>query len=304
MTRIDYLAARDGVQLAYQHRRRPRPDPRLPARLHVRHGGHQGDARSTPGREAQGRAMLRFDYGGCGLSGGEFEAQTLARLARRRAGDDRPGRRGAGGAGRLVDGRLADAARRRWRGRQRVAGLVGIAAAPDFTDWGFDRGAEAAILLAKAGWSSRAPMASAYRHHPRLLGERRGAAPAPRRDRRSTARSGCSTGTPTRTCPGSARWELMQQLRSADVQTILVKDGDHRLSRDQDIALLIATVSTLLERCDPAPCWRSPPLQACPAAQAAHRRRGCAPAPPSSAPRRSRRPTAPMPGWRSRARRG
>jgi hypothetical protein len=31
------------------------------------------------------------------------------------------------------------------------------------------------------------------------------------------------------------------------VQTILVKDGDHRLSRDADIALLIATVSQLLE---------------------------------------------------------
>jgi hypothetical protein len=39
----------------------------------------------------------------------------------------------------------------------------------------------------------------------------------------------------------------MRQLRSADVQVTLVKDGDHRLSRDGDIALLIATVSTLLE---------------------------------------------------------
>ena len=24
----------------------------------------------------EGRAMLRFDYGGCGLSGGDFEAQS------------------------------------------------------------------------------------------------------------------------------------------------------------------------------------------------------------------------------------
>jgi hypothetical protein len=29
------------------------------------------------------------------------------------------------------------------------------------------------------------------------------------------------------------------------VQTILVKDGDHRLSRPQDIALLVATVARL-----------------------------------------------------------
>src|SRR6187549_339998 len=27
---------------------------------------------------AEGRAMLRFDYAGCGLSNGDFEAQTLA----------------------------------------------------------------------------------------------------------------------------------------------------------------------------------------------------------------------------------
>jgi hypothetical protein len=31
------------------------------------------------------------------------------------------------------------------------------------------------------------------------------------------------------------------------VQTILVKDGDHRLSRQQDLALLVRTVETLME---------------------------------------------------------
>jgi hypothetical protein len=31
------------------------------------------------------------------------------------------------------------------------------------------------------------------------------------------------------------------------VQTVLVKDGDHRLSRDKDVALLISTVRGLLE---------------------------------------------------------
>jgi hypothetical protein len=39
--------------------------------------------------------------------------------------------------------------------------------------------------------------------------------------------------------------KLAAALRSSDVQTILVKDGDHRLSRDQDIALLIDTVEKL-----------------------------------------------------------
>ena len=42
--------------------------------------------------------------------------------------------------------------------------------------------------------------------------------------------------------------QLGKLLRSADVQMHLVKDGGHRLSRDGDIALLIATVSTLTEQ--------------------------------------------------------
>jgi hypothetical protein len=36
-------------------------------------------------------------------------------------------------------------------------------------------------------------------------------------------------------------------LRSADVQTLLVKEGDHRLSRPQDLALLRTTVAALIE---------------------------------------------------------
>ncbi len=47
--------------------------------------------------------------------------------------------------------------------------------------------------------------------------------------------------------PWAYALELAKLLRSADVQTILVKDGDHRLSRPQDIALLTATVESLLE---------------------------------------------------------
>ncbi|MEP3913720.1 MAG: alpha/beta hydrolase, partial [Parasphingorhabdus sp.] len=39
--------------------------------------------------------------------------------------------------------------------------------------------------------------------------------------------------------------ETAKKIRSDDVQVHLVKDGDHRLSRDQDIALLIDTLSQL-----------------------------------------------------------
>ena len=46
-------------------------------------------------------------------------------------------------------------------------------------------------------------------------------------------------------------WELTlltaQQLESADVRVILVKDGDHRLSRPTDLTLLRQTLGGLLE---------------------------------------------------------
>ena len=44
-------------------------------------------------------------------------------------------------------------------------------------------------------------------------------------------------------------WEisrrLAENLRSADVQLTLIKDGDHRLSREADIALLLQTIAAL-----------------------------------------------------------
>jgi hypothetical protein len=38
---------------------------------------------------------------------------------------------------------------------------------------------------------------------------------------------------------------LARSLRSQDVQVTLVKGGDHRLSRESDIALLLRTVAAL-----------------------------------------------------------
>jgi pimeloyl-ACP methyl ester carboxylesterase len=193
----------------------------------------------------QGRAMLRFDYAGCGSSGGDFEAQTLAgwrddALAMIDSLDGPVLLVGSSMGGWLM--LLAALAR-----PEKVAGLVGIAAAPDFTDWGFTDAQKAAIrdqgrlaepspygeqpyVTTRAFWESGEAL--------KLLG------------------AGIAIDCPVRLLHGTAdedvpsriSLELMERLRSSDVQTILVKDGDHRLSRDSDIALLIATVDTLLER--------------------------------------------------------
>jgi len=47
--------------------------------------------------------------------------------------------------------------------------------------------------------------------------------------------------------PPEISLRLARALRSQDVQVTLVKGGDHRLSRDGDIALLLRTVAALTE---------------------------------------------------------
>jgi pimeloyl-ACP methyl ester carboxylesterase len=54
-------------------------------------------------------------------------------------------------------------------------------------------------------------------------------------------------GQEDRDVPWQTAVRLAQRLRSYDVQTLLIKDGDHRLSRDNDIALLIHTLGSLLD---------------------------------------------------------
>ena len=191
---------------------------------------------------AQGRAMLRFDYSGCGESEGRFEDGTLAVWR-----DDALALIDALTAGPLV---LVGSSMGGWIGLlvaearpERIAAFVGIAAAPDFTDWGFS--AEEKMRLLREGRLER----------PSDYG-------APLVTTRGFWQSGealrllhrtIAIDRPVRLLHGQrdpdVPWHhsthLAGQLRSADVQTILVKDGDHRLSRPQDLDLLIATVASL-----------------------------------------------------------
>ena len=52
-------------------------------------------------------------------------------------------------------------------------------------------------------------------------------------------------------CDPDVPWEislrLASVLKSGDVQVTLIKDGEHRLSRDSDITLLLRTVAALAE---------------------------------------------------------
>jgi pimeloyl-ACP methyl ester carboxylesterase len=195
---------------------------------------------------ARGRAMLRFDWSGCGHSPGRFEEQTIggwledarAMLATL----DAPAIVVGSSMGGWIALLLARAA------AARVAGLVLLAPAPDFTRWGVAQtltGAER-IALERDGVIERP---SAY-------------GPAPVRYARALIEEGAAHGLmggpigvagPVRILHGQADpdvpWrlslDLADRLAGADVRLTLVKDGDHRLSRPGDLALLTREVADL-----------------------------------------------------------
>jgi pimeloyl-ACP methyl ester carboxylesterase len=188
-----------------------------------------------------GRAFVRFDYRGCGESAGAFEDFTLEDWR-----DDALGMIDATeGPVMLVGSSMGGwimllAALTR---PERVAALVGIAAAPDFTEWGFD--ADQKALLARDG---RIVEPSVY--GPPLV-TTHGFWEAGQRN--LLLGGEIALDMPVRLlqgqCDNDVPWRqslvLAERLRSPDVQVTLVKDGDHRLSRPQDIALLIATIESL-----------------------------------------------------------
>jgi pimeloyl-ACP methyl ester carboxylesterase len=191
----------------------------------------------------EGRAYLRFDYAGCGESPGAFADQTLAgwrddALAMIDALEGPVVLVGSSMGGWIA--LLAALAR-----PQRVAGLVLIAPAPDFTDWGFSEAEKLAMLR-----DGRVERPSPYGPEPTLF----------TRDFWQSGEANrvmlgsIAIDAPVRILQGQrdadVPWErsiaLAAQLRSDDVQTWLVKDGDHRLSREHDIALIVRTIEDMV----------------------------------------------------------
>jgi len=193
----------------------------------------------------QGRAFLRFDYGGCGLSAGEFEEQSLADWRDDVAAMIDLAEGPVVLVGSSMGGWLMLLAALERPGR--VAGLVGIAAAPDFTTWGYSDEEKAAIRR-----DGRLIQPTPYGDRPyvttRIFWESG--------ERLKLLDGEIALDCPVRLLHGQAdpdvphdvSLRLAARLRSSDVQTILIKDGDHRLSREQDLALLVATLARMLDR--------------------------------------------------------
>ncbi len=195
-----------------------------------------------------GRAMLRLDYSGHGASGGGVEDGSIGRwMTDALTVIDR-----------LTEGPLllVGSSMGGWiallialRRRARVVGLVGIAAAPDFTEcmiWDCLTQAEQADLMA----TGRRTVPSRY-GDPYVI--TRGLIEDGRKHLLLSAP--IALDCPVRLLQGQrdddVPWrhalDIAANLASDDVQIILIKDGDHRLSRETDIALLCRTVAALLE---------------------------------------------------------
>jgi len=196
---------------------------------------------------ARGRAFLRLDYSGHGASGGAFADGTIGSWT-----DDAVCLIDRVAAGPLL---LVGSSMGGWIALlvacarpERVAALVGIAAAPDFTE----------DLM----WAAMAPPERAMLARDGLLrvpGQYGGEQVITRaliEDGRIhlLLRAPIPITCPVRLLQGQSDpdvpWEtavkLAGRLASTDVEVTLIKDAGHRLSRPQDLRMLTATVAALL----------------------------------------------------------
>jgi pimeloyl-ACP methyl ester carboxylesterase len=196
---------------------------------------------------SRGVGMLRFDYSGHGVSGGEFirgtigvwTSDTLTVIDRLTEG-------ALVLVGSSMGGWLAllTALQR----PERIAAIVGVAAAPDFTE---------KLMWESMTFEERARLAQyGVLHVPSQYGEPTPIAKALIEDGRAhlLLDDPIPLNCPVRLLHGQADpdvpWELAlrtaERLTGSDVEVILIKDGDHRLSRARDLALLQRTVVALL----------------------------------------------------------
>ncbi len=243
----DVLDLPDGRRLAY------RVSPGLTPGV-VFLGGLRSDMTGTKAEHletwarAEGRAFLRFDYTGHGASSGAFADGCVGDWAR----DARDAIEAlTSGAQVLVGSSMGG-----WialllakRSPRRIAGLVGIAAAPDFTEdsmWaGMDAGQR--LTLEKAG---RIDLPSDYSDEPyaitrKLIEDGRGnlvlreplGLPFPVR---------LLHGTEDADVPLDVATRLVNHAAGPDMRLVVLKNADHRFSSPEALALIVRSLEEVL----------------------------------------------------------
>ncbi len=228
-------------------------------------GGFKSDMRGTKALALDawagehGRASVRFDYSGHGESGGDFADGTIGRwleesaavFERFCAGPQIVIGSSMGGWMALL---LAREIRKRQiqgqpQGKASLAGLVLIAPAPDFTEelmWKNFPAKVKAEIRSKGVWLR--PLehddGSPYPITRKLIEEGRN---------HLLLGGAIDVGCPVRILQGAkdqdVPWQhafaLTHRLPADDVVLTMIQDGDHRLSRPQDIARILAAVAEM-----------------------------------------------------------
>jgi len=219
-------------------------------------GGFKSDMKGTKAgaldawAEQRGRAVIRFDYSGHGESGGDFADGCIGRWLEECVAVFEACCRGpqivvGSSMGGWLALLLVRALAQRVVARATIAGLVLIAPAVDFTEelmWKrFPPDIRRAIEETR-GWSRP----SAYGDEPHLITRK-----LIEEGRNHLLLGGMiEPGCPVRILQGvqdpDVPWQhavaLVARIARDDVVLTLVKDGDHRLSRPEDIERLIAAI--------------------------------------------------------------
>ncbi|HEY0630077.1 MAG TPA: alpha/beta hydrolase [Sphingomicrobium sp.] len=244
---LAYFDPGDGRRLAYRQREAKAGGPTilfLPGYASDMEGAKAEAIDAFCG--ARGMGCLRFDYSGTGSSGGQFSDGTLTRwLEEVLAAIDLLTEGPIILAGSSMGGWLAlHAALQR---QDRVKALLGIAAAPDFTNWGY------------SGEEKEALVRDGKVEQPNPYG------PEPSVTWRGFWESGQTNlllynpidliipirlvhGEQDQDVPVGVPIKLMSDLRSSDVQLRLIKGAGHRLSEPHEIHAILVELLGLVER--------------------------------------------------------
>jgi pimeloyl-ACP methyl ester carboxylesterase len=253
MNAMTHLELAAGGRIAYHRLRGQGDGARLPGVIFL--GGFHSDMGGTKAlwlegwARARGRAFVRFDYRGHGESSGAFDegsigdwaedaAEVLARLTE--------GPQVLVGSS--MGGWIALLLARRFP--QRVAALVGIAAAPDFTEdsmWeGFSEVQRQALLV-----EGRVALPSAYSDEPYVITRRLIEEGRANLVLRQPLRLDCPVrllqGTADEDVDRSVALRLVDHMEGTDVRLTLVKGVDHRFSGPRELALIGRTLDALSE---------------------------------------------------------
>jgi pimeloyl-ACP methyl ester carboxylesterase len=221
-------------------------------------GGFKSDMQGTKAialdtwAAERNRACVRFDYSGHGESGGAFIDGTIGRwleesvavFERFCAGPQVVIGSSMGGWMALL---LARELARRPAGRVSLAGLVLIAPAPDFTEalmWNSFPPEVQQEITTEGVWLRPSQYGEPYPITRELIEEGRS---------HLLLGSAIEVGCPVRILQGAqdpdVPWQhafaLAHRLPVDDVVLTMIQDGDHRLSRPQDIARIIAAVAEI-----------------------------------------------------------